>query len=689
MKRTLSLLLTLAMLASLLSGCGGKQEEAVQASPETEGIMETTEAPTTEPTLSPEEVLYNSLSDRMKQAVDVGIVELEQLTDLERVVTVGEASAMLQKAYVHRTGVESKTLNELMNTPQYAELTADRGWIFGVPGQVDMELTDGESYEHYQQWFDYLNKGHTNFLWWCFDDRLGIHSIWLGEDSEYFYASVFGPDVTAYDHDVFDALMGNGSVYGPEKPTAYADVYSYALKVYDSSNGRRFFAYEDGYINPTDALSVADAAEYALIFHNYPNPMEIPEYVLPEEVRIYNTNIITDDLLKKDTSLPDASCKYLPAEWHGVVMDDMQVTEEHTMHLDNEIYEYEIQSVKEAGFNFIGLNLDFSWLQDYLLFDTNKEAYKGLVDQENAGKLSLQRLEKLDQILAWCIEYDIHLNLRASALGSMNTRKNMYREIAQSKNAHTAELASLWQAVARRYANIPNKYLSFTLFIGDYPVKDSLIIPSVEAIRAESPDRCIIADICGWKMNSRTFAEMGVALSSRVWDIDKYGKIFNQRDYFSYKSGKVTMSAQWEKAIKNFTWPYRDTMDAEMLLSAERYEGESCHQVAAVAQEFGVGFMISNFGINSTFNGFGAWAGGQKFFRYRYPDEEYFEMIVDITSAIEKMGYGWCFANMYSPYGVAFGIPAIMTSTYVQVEDYPYYIDQGMMGLFQKINGAQ
>ena len=99
--------------------------------------------------------------------------------------------------------------------------------------------------------------------------------------------------------------------------------------------------------------------------------------------------------------------------------------------------------------------------------------------------------------------------------------------------------------------------------------------------------------------------------------------------------------------------------------------------------------MISNFGINSTFNGFGAWAGGQKFSRYRYPDEEYFEMIVDITSATEKMGYGWCFANMYSPYGVAFGIPAIMTSTYVQVEDYPYYIDQGMMGLFREINGVQ
>ena len=105
MKRTASLLMVLVMLLSILPGCGGKQEEAVQAAPKVENIAETAaeevaEAPTTEPALNPEEMLYNSLPDRMKQAVDLGIVTLSQLEDLERIVTVGEASAMLQKAYV-------------------------------------------------------------------------------------------------------------------------------------------------------------------------------------------------------------------------------------------------------------------------------------------------------------------------------------------------------------------------------------------------------------------------------------------------------------------------------------------------------------------------------------------------------------------------------------------------------------
>lgn len=41
-------------------------------------------------------------------------------------------------------------------------------------------------------------------------------------------------------------------------------------------------------------------------------------------------------------------------------------------HWDNYIYEYEIRAVKNAGFNYIGLELDFAWLQDYQLFSGRK-----------------------------------------------------------------------------------------------------------------------------------------------------------------------------------------------------------------------------------------------------------------------------------------------------------------------------
>jgi hypothetical protein len=62
------------------------------------------------------------------------------------------------------------------------------------------------------------------------------------------------------------AMMGEDSLYGPDpvKVDPYIHVYVYAFKVYDSTTGKKFFALEEGYINPTKVLTVADAAEYAL-----------------------------------------------------------------------------------------------------------------------------------------------------------------------------------------------------------------------------------------------------------------------------------------------------------------------------------------------------------------------------------------------------------------------------------------
>ena len=108
-----------------------------------------------------------------------------------------------------------------------------------------------------------------------------------------------------------------------------------------------------------------------------------------------------------------------------------------TTHLDDRIYEYEIQAAKEAGFNFIGLELDFSWLQETALQDKEFDQYHGFVSSEDVGKFSLSRLEQLDQVIALCMKYDIHVNLRCTTLGGMNNSVNMefsyFKEIEKAK----------------------------------------------------------------------------------------------------------------------------------------------------------------------------------------------------------------------------------------------------------------
>ena len=698
MKRTLSLLLAIVMLLSLLSGCGGKQETA-QALPEAENAAETaapavetaaeaTAESTTEPTLSAEEVLYNSLSDRMKQAVDVGIVELSQLEDLNRTITVGEASAMLQKAYVHRTGVESMALNDLMNDPQYAALNADRGWVLTIPGLTDMELSKGEEFENYRQWQEYMNTANPaawdwgpEDLWYGFDDRLGIESFRLVDDNVVGRAyAVNAPQ--SLDEESYFAMMGDGSLYGPGGSDAYLAVPGYGLKVYDSTTGKKYFELEEGSINPTKTLTVADAVEYALRFYHFPNPVAVPEFISPENVDKYNTNIITVELLNKATDLPQASCQRLPA-WHGVVMKEMGYRDR-GMHQDDRIYEYEIRAAKEAGFNMIGLELDFAWLQDYALQDPEFVPFAGLVPEEDAGKFSVERLERLDQVLAWCMEYDIHLNIRVVGLGDCGNAAKVEDLLAKKETG--TKLAEWWQAIARRYADIPNEYLSFTLFTSSgFNPKTQALIPSVDAIRQESPERCIIADICGWwlkKADAETFAQAGVALSSRIGTEEKL-QVFNHRKFYSPGQWLQTINASGENLIKNFQWPYNG-MDAQSLLASTGID--RVNETWAVAQEYGVGFTVSDFGV--ILDPYEYYRGAYFYPTYRYADEAYQAMILDITSSLEELNCGWSFSNWYGYFGITNCVPLVDDAVYEQVEDYPFYIDTAMYSWFKKINGV-
>lgn len=691
MKQMVSLILVIGLILSLFAGCGSTPKEEKTEEPTVEATIQpvetaepTTES-TTEPTLSPEEVFYNSLPDRMRQAVDAGLVALSQLEDLNRVVTVGEASAMLQKAYIHRTGAESRALNELMSTAEYASLTADRGWILTIPGITDLELTRGDQYENYMQWHQFLNEMHTEELWYGFDDRLGIETFGFGESVK--VDILFYSTPQASDKDAYFGMMDETSLYGPKAPSYYDDIYGYALKAYDSTTGKKFFELEDGCINPTMALTVADAAEYALKFYHYPNPMAYPEFVAPEDVGKYNENIITADLLTKKTNLPEASCTFLPANWHGVVMKDMGY-QMRTTHLDDQIYEYEIQAIKEAGFNFIGLELDFSWLQETILQDKEFDQYHGFVSSEDVGKFSLSRLEQLDQVIALCMKYDIHVNLRCVSLGDWATNNRPYNQLSNSSTG--PKLAAWWQAIARRYADIPNEYLSFMPYTspagGANPTAE-VLLPSVDAIREVSPDRCIIADVFGWSMkktDAEAFAEAGVALSSRI-GTDENLKMFYHREFFSHR-WLEGIKAAGETFIKGFQWPC-EGVDARILLASTKKD--RVYETMGVAEEYGVGFMVSDFGIIA--DPYEVYRSPVAVFypTYRYPDEGYRSMIEDITSAITEKGYGWCFANWFGYFGIADSAPVYDNVTYEQVGDYPYYIDTAMRSWFQEINGVK
>ena len=705
MKRTVFLCF-LCVLFSMMAACGGAAPVEITLPPTvtaTEASEDIPAAmPAIEPALSPEEILYHSLPERMKQAVDTGIVELSQLEDLNRIVTVGEASQMLQKAYIHRTCMESKTFHEIIHREEFASRTANRGIISMLPGLADMELTHGSHYKDYEQWIQYQSKStRNNEDLWSFSWRLGLTCPVIGDMDKrgnYSYKesgmSIFSdpfnstlnaaPDYGAYETQIIEDPM-----FGKDSP--YPTMSSYACKIYDSTTGKKFMEFEDGMFHAEREMTVFEMADCALCYYHYPNPMKEIVYITAEDRTVFNPEIITEELLSKETDLPAVSNAFLPADWHGVVMDDMELRLIYDdAHLDNEIYEYEIQTIKEAGFNYIGLILDFNWLQESIVNFSNQTAFQNVCDEKNSGKVSLERLEKLDQVLAWCMKYDIHLNIRATGIGGF-TCKNVLTKECGYTDRFLKDFVSTWQIIARRYADIPNKYLSVTPITPAMSseldkVKQKLVTESIAAIQEISPDRCIIADIFSENMKAETFAKMGVALS---FHMRAPGKILDHNDYYESSSRiwSATITKQGKSVVENFSWPYNGDVDAKKLLTLKHEDMQSFEQVAAVAQEYGVGFMLGDFGVNHQTRNMRPCCS-TVFSRSRYADEPYFAMITDITGAMEELGCGWCFSHWYGPCGAAFCLPANQTSTYEQIEDYPYYIDQGMFHLFRTINGV-
>ena len=315
------------------------------------------------------------------------------------------------------------------------------------------------------------------------------------------------------------------------------------------------------------------------------------------------------------------------------------------------------------------------------MFGDKAKTFAEYTDSNDQGKLSVERLEQLDQVLAWCMQYDIHLNLRCTGVGYYDNSHNQNMAMI-SGTGPAKKLAPLWKAIAVRYADIPNEYLSFTVLSNRvFNNATAVVSPSIKAIQEASPERCLMVEVGDWtNKKPEDLAKMGVALSYRVGE--PYA-VLDHRDYYKYNKKEWKNEFTAQEFVGNLTWPY-ENIDGEAIMNLGLYGAPSIQKTMEIAEQYGVGFMVGDFGVYLEGPG-----GDREWPTVRYPDEAYKAMIVDVLSAIESRGYGWCFAKWYGYFGIANGWPAYENATYQQLEDYPYYIDTAMRSWFQEINGIQ
>lgn len=643
-KQIICFIVSLIMILGLLSGCGQSHSadpDAAQADS------------------APEETIPPVLSERLQQVCDLGIADRELLYRAEDVCTRGEAVEMLAKAYEMRRSEKSRYLKDMAEAFDAENLAgpATRYYLAQAIYYSAMEVHFNDEYSDWTSWIEYCDSKEWGGTW-PDASMIGFRPVetedgWVGEIGLW--------DVCA-DISSIDAPPENHAeaMY----PVDYGSYFAanYALCAYDRRDGRKIMELdENNCFRPHETMTIAQAAEAALRYYHYFEPAA--EMVAYADTYTCDDSIITPELLAKETTLPNATCAKLPKEWHGTLIYNGRAPANFLDRMpDKHYYEYEIQAVKDAGFNFVGITFDFSRLQ-------------GPVLQE--GTLNETRLKELDQVIAWCMERDIHIDLRCCGYGGLSYDAGdtwyQWNHDAPNDLKYAEEFAALWKALAQRYAQIPNSYLSFNLAVEPEVSSENELAkffkPAVKAIREADPDRCIIADIHCTKLTGRSMAELGVALSYHAYDPREFCCLTaeNQDD---------------AEYLATVTWPFtasdKKTYDAAAVLDSRIPRSVTANEMAATARKYGVGFMIGEWGIF-----------GNGLTTNRYPDETIEAFLKDMANTMAEKGYGWCYGNFHYPYSIACFAPAVKTGDYEKVEGTPLYIEQKMMGWFQEINGVK
>lgn len=472
---------------------------------------------------------------------------------------------------------------------------------------------------------------------------------------------------------------------------AWTDV-SYLCGRFDRVSYDRLYTLpDDGIFDEKQTICVKDAI--LLAFHYYRSFYPEPEYVDIADVGSYDNTIITDELLSKDSALPDADNSHLPSEWHGIMWEYRAGAVWGTVCTGNTesfMNERDFQVLKDAGFNCVRLFTSWYHMQDPYMNTQSKTRLDDEI-QNNPRMVNLQELRYYDQLIAWAIEYDMHIEINFIDLPGLTVSDNwddwfnsLYstNEIFTNKEVQEVS-AEWWRMFAGRYSDIPNRYLSFQLVNEPDPETDEIYAeafkPTVDAIWDVSPGRIIIADVSTHqKITGEKMAEMGCALSYHDYTPGEFSEwhIENMLDNPNYYT--------------DMTWPYTDdtgaSIDAEATKDIAQYDSGYYTLIKSVAESYGVGFIVNEWGYFGDASKLGLW--------------NFNDGPLPIQSFETRKAYIKDKTAMYK----ADGVPWIAGSVDMIAEMYPYpetdadwyapehfhfVLDRNMVDLWKEINNTK
>ena len=239
-------------------------------------------------------------------------------------------------------------------------------------------------------------------------------------------------------------------------------------------------------------------------------------------------------------------------------------------------------------------------------------------------KLRETELKDLDEAVEFGRKHAVHINLNLHRAPGycVNPPKELLDLWTDEKAL--AACAFHWAQLAKRYRGIDSKRVSFDLLNEPANISEEkyvrVVKSLVQAIRAEDPQRLIIADGLRWGREPvHGLADLGIAQSTRGYD---------PMQVSHYKANWVRGSDAWAEP----TWPL--TLKNQSTIDKERLRNERIVPWQQLAKK-GVGVHVGEWGAFS-----------------RTPHAVVLAWMRDCLQLWKEAGWGWALWNLRGDFGV-------------------------------------
>ena len=602
MKRIIAILLTASMLLSLAAcfapasepGTGAELASAPVA--EQPPAPETSQAPTELISL-PGEVFVHLPADELLRGVHYGFVQSEYLDEPDKTATYAELCTMISDMLAV---YDESQLPQWEETAKLAlssdrEITRDCAMVavaYAVElmglGVGDRLMIGGDNAE---------GMAAQNREDWDIDDE------WEKFSWDY-------PEFPGWEDNT--EFGSTSEYYTPSNYVATGWVYNFCSQSY--LTGKEIFDidHENKTLHPDAPLTRADAVKAVVRLAEQTKYPFItggkPKYVSVYEAGAYDKSIITDELLAASSDLPEVAQAQLPAAWQGAGMS----ARKDGHHAYKDFMESDIIFLSENGFNFLRLFYGFDTLSypDY-------PSDRPLVNE--------YELKELDRLLSWCMEHGVHLQIAMSGIVGVSTMGGEFS--TEYTDDEWENVAAQWEMLARRYADIPSRYLSFDLLNEASPEAHtwnrwkSGWTETIERVRAADPDRVLLYSFGGnpdlaWM---KEIASLGVAIGCHPY----------YPNWFCAGDCDPALEYTWPLAYDDGQNPIPN--EADHIDAAATFEARIKPQMDIAAQ-YGVGFMVNEMGIYQN--------------RMYWPSELMTAHYEDMLSMLEEKNIPWCLCEL-------------------------------------------